>query len=158
MSGFLLDTNIPSEVIRTQPESRVEGWVQSQDDSSLYLSAVTIGELRKGITLLPESNRRSRLQSWLDNELISVFDERVLPVTRLIAERWGNLSAQRQLSGRPLSMADGLIAATAIEHRLAVVTRNVISPAVSNPLAPRPRPVADPHFPECFAGIGYQQG
>ena len=125
MTGFLLDTNIPSEVIRSQPDARVMDWVESQDDASLYLSAVTSGELRKGLCLLPVSKRRFRLQSWLDDELVPDFEERVLPVTLSIADRWGALSAQRQLSGRPLSMSDGLIAATAIEHGLAVVTRNV---------------------------------
>ena len=125
MTGFLLDTNIPSEVIRSQPDARVMDWVESQDDANLYLSAVTIGELRKGLCLLPVSKRRFRLQSWLDDELVPDFEERVLPVTLSIADRLGALSAQRQLSGRPLSMSDGLIAATAIEHGLAVVTRNV---------------------------------
>jgi predicted nucleic acid-binding protein len=73
MSGFLLDTNIPSEIIRTRPDPRVNAWVRAQDDETLHLSAVTIGELRKGLTILPESKRRSQLQDWLENDLIPLF-------------------------------------------------------------------------------------
>ena len=125
MSGFLLDTNIPSEGIRTRPDPRVNAWVRAQDDAALRLSAITIGELRKGLTILPESKRRSQLQDWLENDLIPLFTGRILPVTQAIADRWGVLSGQRQIAGRPLSMADGLIAATALEHGLVLVTRNV---------------------------------
>ena len=125
MSGFLLDTNIPSEIIRTHPAPQVNAWVLAQHDVTLHLSAITIGELRKGLTILPESNRRSQLQDWLENDLIPLFTGRILPVTLTIADRWGQLSGMRQMAGRPLSMADGLIAATALEHRLIVVTRNV---------------------------------
>jgi len=125
MSGFLLDTNIPSETIRTRPDPRVDAWVREQDDATLHLSAITIGELRKGLTILPESKRRSQLQDWLENDLIPLFTGRILPVTQAIADRWGALSGQRQIAGRPLSMADGLIAATALDQDLVLVTRNV---------------------------------
>jgi len=124
MSGLLLDTNIPSELIRSHPDQRVEAWVRGQDEAALYLSVVTIGELRKGLTILPESKRRSRLEAWLENDLMPLFSNRILPVTQAIANRWGVPSAVRQMTGRPLSMADGLIAATALEHELVVVTRN----------------------------------
>src|SRR5258706_10550457 len=73
MSGFLLDTNIPSEIIRTRPDPKVNAWVLSQNDATLHLSVVTIGELRKGLTILPESKRRSQLQEWLDNDLLPLF-------------------------------------------------------------------------------------
>jgi predicted nucleic acid-binding protein len=124
MSGFLLDTNIPSEIIRIRPDPQVNAWVRAQDDATLHLSAITIGELRKGLTILPESKRRSQLQDWLENDLIPLFTGRILPVTQAIAERWGVLSGERQIVGRPLGMADGLIAATALEHDLVLVTRN----------------------------------
>src|SRR5258707_10840178 len=124
MSGFLLDTNIPSEIIRTRPDPKVNAWVLSQNDATLYLSVVTIGELRKGLTILPESNRRSQLQEWLDNDLLPLFTGRILPVTQAIADRWGILSGRRQMAGRPLSMADCLFAATALEHGLVLVTPN----------------------------------
>src|ERR1017187_4954443 len=125
MSGFLLDTNIPSEIIRTHPDPGVNAWVLSQDEATLHLSVVTIGELRKGLAILPESKRRSQLQDWLECDLIPLFTGRILPVTHAIADRWGVLSGMRQMAGRPLGMADGLIAATGLEHGLVVVTRNV---------------------------------
>ena len=125
MRSFLLDTNVPSEMIRDRPDFRVNAWVRAQEDVSLYLSAITIGEIRKGVTILPESKRRSRLQDWLENDIIPLFASRIIPVTQAIAERWGVLSGQRQLAGRPLGMADGLVAATAIENGFTLVTRNI---------------------------------
>jgi len=125
VSGFLLDTNIPSELIRSRPDSRVEKWVYAQDEQSLYLSVVSIGELRRGLVILPASKRRSELERWFENDLLPRFEGRILPVTRSIADRWGVLDGQCQLKGTPLNAADGMIAATAIEHGLTVVTRNI---------------------------------
>jgi len=125
MSALLLDTNIPSESIRSRPDPKVDTWIHGQDDETLHLSVVTIGELRKGLDLAPHGKQRAELQEWLEKDLVPTFDGRILPVTKAIAEKWGALSAQRQLAGRPLSMADGLIAATALEHGLTLVTRNV---------------------------------
>jgi predicted nucleic acid-binding protein len=89
------------------------------------LSVVSIGELRRGFVTLPPSRRRTDLERWFENDLLPRFHGRILPVTRSIADRWGVLDAQRLLNGTPLSTADGMIAATAIEHNLALVTRNV---------------------------------
>lgn len=125
MTGYLLDTNIPSELIRSVPDRRVREWVTAQDDASLYLSAVSIGELRKGFSILPEGKRRTQLERWFEVNLIPLFEGRILPVTQGIADRWGALDAMRQLIGRPLNTADGLIAASAIEHDLTLVTRNI---------------------------------
>ena len=101
MSALLLDTNIPSESIRSRPDPKVDAWIQRQDDETLHLSVITIGELRKGINLAPQGKRRSELEEWLEKDLIPTFDGRILPVTKAIAETWGALSAQRQLAGRP---------------------------------------------------------
>ncbi len=125
MNGFLLDTNIASELIRTRPEPRVVSWVYSQNEQSLYLSAVTIGELRRGFVIIPEGKRRSDLEQWLGNVLMPQFRGRILPVTYSIADRWGVLDGECRLKGTPLNTADGMIAATALEHDLTVVTRNV---------------------------------
>lgn len=125
MSGFLLDTNIPSELIRTRPEPRLENWFYAQDEQALYLSVVSIGELRRGFVLLPAVQRRAALERWFENDLVPRFRERILPVTYAIADRWGWLDGESQLRGAPLNTADGLIAATALEHDLTVVTRNV---------------------------------
>ena len=125
MSSFLLDTNIPSELIRSRPDPRVRTWVYARDEQSLCLSAVTIGELRRGFVLLPPGRRRAELERWLENDLLPRFDGRILPVTHSIADRWGVLDGQCQLNGTPLNTADGMIAATALEHDLTIATRNV---------------------------------
>jgi predicted nucleic acid-binding protein len=123
--GFLLDTNIPSELMRQRPEPRVTGWVAAQDISVLFLSVVSIGELETGFTTMQDAARRTRLELALQRHLAILFPERVLPVTQPIAARWGRLDGMRQLSGRPLGAPDGMIAATALEHGLTLVTRNV---------------------------------
>jgi predicted nucleic acid-binding protein len=125
VSGFLLDTNIPSEFSRDRPEPRVVQWLKAQPVTMLFLSAVTIGEIRKGLVILPEGRRRAELEAWFHNDLPSWFRDRVLPVTHAIADRWGVLEGQCQLNGTPLNTADGMIAATALEHEPTVVTRNV---------------------------------
>jgi predicted nucleic acid-binding protein len=125
MSGFLLDTNVPSEMINSRPDPRVSTWVLAQDETTLYLSSITIGEVRKGLITMPAGKRRTQLEEWMANDMIPLFIDRILPVTQAIADRWGMLSGHRQLAGRRLAMADGLIAATALEHGLTIVTRNV---------------------------------
>ena len=125
MSDFLLDTNIPSELVRPQPEPKVQTWIAAQSLEALFISAVSFGELRKGIILREAGKRRMELEAWREADLSILFSGRTLPVTRSIAERWGMLDGERQRAGRPLNMADGLIAATALEHGLTLVTRNV---------------------------------
>jgi predicted nucleic acid-binding protein len=124
MSGFLLDTNIPSETLRPVPNANVSAWLQSQRQKIQFISVVTIGELRRGATLLPRSTKRTQLEHFIDVAIPLWFSDRVLPVTKAIAERWGVLDGQRQAAGRPLGVADGMIAATAMEHSLTLVTRN----------------------------------
>jgi len=123
--GFLLDTNIPSELMRQRPEPKVKGWVAAQGIRALFLSVVSIGELETGFTTMQDAARRTRLEASLERHLALLFSGRVLPVTQAIATRWGRLDGMRQLSGRPLSAPDGMIAATALEHGLTLVTRNV---------------------------------
>jgi toxin FitB len=125
MSGFLLDTNIPSELTRERPSPQVETWLDSAQDDQLHFSVISLGEILKGITILPASKRRDGIQEWLDGTLRPWFGDRILPVTPSIAERWGVLSGECRLKGRQLKVADGLIAATALEHDLQIVTRNV---------------------------------
>ena len=125
MSGFLLDTNIPSETIRLQPERRVTEWIARQANDTLFISVVTIGELRRGFITAPDPQRRARLGRWLETDVLLWFDGRILPVTQEIADRWGVIDGTCQLRGTPANTADGMIAATALEHGLTVVTRNV---------------------------------
>jgi predicted nucleic acid-binding protein len=99
--------------------------VDDTDDELLFFSVISLGEIFKGLTILPESKRRRELQQWVDETLRPWFEGRILPVSESVSERWGTLAGERHLKGRPLSVSDGLIAATALEHELTVVTRNV---------------------------------
>ena len=125
MSGFLLDTNVPSELTRPKPAPQVERWLDEANDQDLYFSVISLSEILKGITLLPASKRRDGLQEWLDATLRPWFESRILPVTAPIAERWGSLSGECRLKGQHVRVADGLIVATALHHELTVVTWNV---------------------------------
>jgi predicted nucleic acid-binding protein len=136
--GFLLDTNVPSELTRPQPAPRVTKWLEETDDELMHISVITIGEVCKGITVHPEAHRRDWLRHWLEDQLRPWFSDRILPVTEAISERWGILEGQCQLKGIGFNAPDGLIAATALEHGLTLVTRNVkdfagIGVAVFNP-------------------------
>ena len=96
MSGVLLDTNIPSEMLRPRPDANVAAWVKRQTNESLFVSVVTMGELRRGATLLAErSSRRSALEQMINEKVPSWFEDRILPVTRAVAERWGVLDGER---------------------------------------------------------------
>ena len=124
MKGYLVDTNIPSEFTRQQPDARVADFIRRAGKENLFLSVMTVGEICKGIDLLPVSQKRSTLQDWLDIDVRSWFAGRILPVTETIAERWGHLAAAARKQGVTLAVVDGVIAATAIEHNLTLVTRN----------------------------------
>jgi predicted nucleic acid-binding protein len=125
MSGFLLDTNIPSELTRQKSAPQVERWLDQADDEGLHFSVISLGEILRGISVLPASKRRDGLQEWLDGTLRPWFNGRILPVTAAIAERWGVLSGECRLQGKQVTVADGLIVATALHHKLTIVTRNV---------------------------------
>jgi predicted nucleic acid-binding protein len=125
MTGFLLDTNVPCELTRPRSDSNVEKWLGDANDDLLYLSVVSLGEIYKGLAILPLSRRREQLQDWLEETLRPWFGGRILPISETIARRWGTLAGECQIQGRSLKLADGLIAATALEHNLSVVTRNV---------------------------------
>jgi predicted nucleic acid-binding protein len=92
VSGYLLDTNVISELAKVQPEAKVISWIQASSEELLYLSVLTIGEIRKGIDSLPRSNKRALLESWLANDLVLRFAGRMLDVSLDIAERWGLIS------------------------------------------------------------------
>lgn len=124
MSGFLLDTNVISELIKPQPEASVTAWIEGTDESLLYLSVLTLGEIRRGIATLPESRRRATLEAWLDKDLYTRFEDRILPVDQEVADRWSLLTAAARNNGIVLPVIDGLIAATALEHNLTLVTKD----------------------------------
>lgn len=121
---YLIDTNVVSELISASPDRRVESWLRGVDEDTLLVSAITLGELRYGIELLPAGQKRSRLETWLTAEFVPRFEDRVLPVTAVVADLWGRIKASSRSAGRQLTPADGLIAATAFCHDLVLVTRN----------------------------------
>ncbi|MEE9451971.1 MAG: type II toxin-antitoxin system VapC family toxin [Gammaproteobacteria bacterium] len=119
--SYLLDTNIISEVMRKKPNVGVVAWLEAIPSTQLYLSVLTLGELRKGIERLKASKRKIDLVLWLEQELIDWFGENILPIDQAVAERWGYLSATSQ---QTLAAIDDLLAATALTNNLRMVTRN----------------------------------
>jgi predicted nucleic acid-binding protein len=107
------------------PEPNVSPWVAAQDLDTMFISAVSLGELRNGIVLLSPGKRREELEAWMETDLSMLFSGRGLSVTRSVAEHWGVLEGQRQLAGQPLNVPDGQIAATALEHGLTLVRHNL---------------------------------
>jgi len=119
--SYLIDTNVLSELRRKQPDERVIAWMQDRPRQALFLSVLTLGEIRKGIERLGDLARRRKLLDWLEVELPNYFVGQMLTIDAHTADRWGRLMAS---AGRPLSAIDGLLAATALQHDLTLVTRN----------------------------------
>ena len=131
MSGFLLDTNIIWELIKPKPEAKLTEWVESADEDLLYLSVLTVGEIRRGIVAMEQGKRRAALQSWLETDLEPRFSGRVLPIDEATADRWGAITGG-VAQGITVPVVDGLIAATALQHNLTLVTRNTKNLAGTN--------------------------
>jgi predicted nucleic acid-binding protein len=125
VKGYLVDTDIPSELTRDRPDGRVAEFLKNAGKSSMFLSVMTVGEICKGIAALPAGQRRAALRDWLDSDVRAWFAERILPVTEAIAERWGHLASAAKKRGVAVAVVDGVITATALQHDLTLVTRNV---------------------------------
>jgi toxin FitB len=119
--SYLLDTNVISETIRREQNKLVIRWFEQIPAGALFVSVLTLGELRKGIERLADKKRKEKLRLWLEHELPAWFEGRVLPVNLAVAERWGRLLAEM---GRPVPAIDSLLAATALHYELRLVTRN----------------------------------
>jgi predicted nucleic acid-binding protein len=120
--SYLIDTNVLSELRRKSPDPGVLAWFSQRPPTTLYLSVLTLGEIRKGIEGVDDARRRQSLIDWLETDLPTFFTGRILSVDGAVADRWGRLVAA---AGRPLPAIDSLLAATALEHDLVLVTRNV---------------------------------
>jgi len=120
--SYLLDTNVLSELRRKAPDANVLRWFAQRPAGTLYLSVLTLGEIRKGIEGVAEPARRLSLLDWLETELPAFFSGRILPIDTAVADRWGRVVAQ---AGRPLPAIDSLLVATAAQHGLTLVTRNL---------------------------------
>jgi predicted nucleic acid-binding protein len=123
--SFLLDTNVVSEWVRPRPNAGVIAWLAEANEDNVFLSVVTLAELRHGIERMAVGQRRRRLNDWVANDLLFRFEGRLLPVDVTVADSWGRLTASREALGRPISVADAFIAATAVVHGLTLITRNV---------------------------------
>src|ERR1022692_4924517 len=124
MSGFRLDTNCISELVRPKPEPRVVEWIEATEEAMLYLSVLTIGEIRRGLAGLDQGKRRTLLEAWLEMDLQARFAGRILPIDAAIANRWGVIAAEAKRRGKALPIVDGLLAATALQHNLTVISRD----------------------------------
>ena len=124
MSGWLLDTNIISELRRPRPEARVLAFVAGQPLEKLFVSAVTFAEIRFGIELIGDSLRRAELNDWLAHKLRPMFDQRVLAVSEDVMFKWRLLVEDGRKAGHTFSQPDLIIAATGLHHGLTVVTRD----------------------------------
>src|SRR3546814_661087 len=107
--SFLLDTNLVSEWVRPKPDPGVVAWLADADEDRLFLSVVTLAEIRRGIERLAPGKRRQQLDAWLREELPARFERRLLPVDEAIANRWGEIVARRERAGRPIGSMDAFI-------------------------------------------------
>ena len=123
--NYLLDTCVISELVAKLPNERVIEWVDSVDEAFLYLSVITVGEIRKGIEKLPESKRKADLQNWLSEELLPRFGNRIVPIDVGVMLAWGQLTGALELAGKTMPAMDSLVAATVRHGGFSLVTRNV---------------------------------
>jgi toxin FitB len=124
LTGWLLDTNILSELRRPKPEPKVVAFVAAQPLDQLYVSSVTFAEIRFGIELVVDPARRAELNGWLAHEVRPMFEERVLPVSEDVMFKWRLMVEEGRKTGHTFSQPDLIIAATALNHGLTVVTRD----------------------------------
>lgn len=124
MSGWLLDTNVISELRRPRPSARVRSFIESQRLEELHVSTVTFAEIRFGIEGLADPARRAELRDWLQNRVRPLFGPRVLEITEDVMFKWRILVEEGRKAGHTFSQPDLIIAATALQHGLTVVTRD----------------------------------
>jgi predicted nucleic acid-binding protein len=119
--SYLLDTNVLSELFKKSPNPKVKDWLQNANQEALFVSVLTLGEIRKGVEKMAVGQRKTRLTQFLEKEMLDQFEDRILSVDKNVAETWGSLEAE---SKHLLPTIDALLAATAITHNLTLVTHN----------------------------------
>lgn len=122
--SYLLDTCVISELASKRPDPNVTRWIDSVDPESIHLSAVTIGEIRKGIEKARDPRRREFLDDWMRDELLIRFKDRMVVLDVAVFLEWGELAGRLESQGLPMPAMDSLIAAAALHHQLVLVTRN----------------------------------
>ncbi len=135
--SFLLDTNAVSEWVKPRPNPGLIAWMEAADEDRIFISVVSLAELRYGVERMAAGRRRSRLEQWLRHELPLRFESRILPVDAQVAEAWGKIVSRSEAAGRPIGAMDAFLAATAETHQMTLVTHNVsdfrLLKAVLNP-------------------------
>jgi len=121
---YLLDTCVISELVKPLPNDKVTSWLSSIDESKLYISVLTFGEIEKGIEKLTDGSKKKRLKLWLEDDLKQRFAGRIIPIDLKVALKWGQIQAMSEQAGKALPAIDGLIAVSAITNNCIVVTRN----------------------------------
>jgi len=119
--GYLIDTDVIAETIKNQPDKSVIEWLEQVPSEALFVSVITIGELRKGIEGLADKERKEKLRVWLEHDFTGWFTGRILSIDHKVADRWGRILS---VTGHSVPALDGLVAATALAHNLRLVTRN----------------------------------
>jgi predicted nucleic acid-binding protein len=122
---YLLDTCVISDLVSSQPTDSVVSWIDAVEEERLFLSVITIGEVKRGIDRLPVSARRRKLQAWLEQDLLEQFRGRIIPIGVDVMLTWGTLYAELERAGKKLPAVDSMIAATARRSNFVLVTRNV---------------------------------
>src|SRR5689334_3941120 len=122
--NYLLDTNVVSELIAREPNQKVVGWIDSLEPETVYLSVITIGELRKGVEKLAPSRRKDQLTHWLTSDLLLRFTNKIVNITTDVVLVWGELTGRLERDGKPMPAIDSLIAASVVEGKFTLVTRN----------------------------------
>jgi len=123
--GWLIDTNIVSEWVKPRPDAGIVSWLDEVDEDRVFLSVVSLAEIRFGVERLAPGRRRDRLDRWLRDELSERFEGRIVPVDEQVADACGRLLARARRTGRGLGAMDALIAATCLACDLVLATRNL---------------------------------
>ena len=122
---FLLDTCVISELASKSPRLEVVNWINRQELKNIFLSVLTIGEIKNGVAKLKDQSRKKVLQAWLQNELLETFGSQIIEINLQVALKWGQLIGDLDLVGKPMPAVDSIIAAQALEYECILVTRNV---------------------------------
>lgn len=122
--NYLLDTCLLSELRKPKPDAGVVAWASDIDETRLFVSVLSLGEIQKGVAKLENSRRKNAFQNWLEQDLRVRFEGRILPLDLDMALEWGLVSAANQNRGRPAPVVDALLAVTAMARNLTLVTRN----------------------------------
>jgi len=123
--NYLIDTCVISELIKKEPDANLLNWLSSVNENNLYLSVITIGELKKGISKLKDSEKKSKLNQWLKQDLFLRFNNRIIDINLDITLIWGEILGEKEASGLKIPLIDALLAATAISKQMILVTRNI---------------------------------